>query len=76
MNKKSSIQFIMLFYCVLYLVDAWNVYLGSLGYFKIENTTISVIFDVLKRLAIWTLPVLLILKNPFDYLEKKNENGT
>jgi hypothetical protein len=47
--------------------------LGSKGYFKIENTSISVIFDVLKRLTIWTLPVLLILKNPFDYLKlKKN----
>ena len=71
MNKKTSIQFIMLFYGALYLVDAFNVYLGSKGYFMIENTSISVIFDILKRLIIWTLPVLLILKNPFDYLKMR-----
>ncbi len=73
MNKKTSIQAIVMFYCALYLVDAFNVYLSSKGYFKIENTVLSVVFDVLKRLMIWSLPVLLLLKNPFDYL-KLNEN--
>lgn len=71
MSRKDHIQFVCAFYLIFFAVDAFNVYLNSTGYFKIDNPTLAAIVGLSNRLIIWTLPVLLLLKNPLDYLKLK-----
>jgi membrane protease YdiL (CAAX protease family) len=46
--------------------------LESFGYFQIDNTALSVIAGISNRLITWTLPVILLVKNPFYYLKLRH----